>query len=61
MAVKFCKASQKAQQVHNGEVQAVQPEVVSADEMWSFVQKKKALLIPMPGVKRLLAWVKLGQ
>ena len=32
-------ASQKAQLVHNAEVQAVQTEEVSADEMWSFVSK----------------------
>lgn len=33
--------SQKAQLVHNAEVQAVQTEEVSADEMWSFVSKNK--------------------
>ncbi len=32
-------ASQQAQLVHNAQVQAVQTEEVSADEMWSFVQK----------------------
>lgn len=35
-------ASQKAQLVHNAEVQAVQTEEVSADEMWSFVSKNKS-------------------
>jgi transposase-like protein len=35
-------ASQKAQLVHNAEVQAVQTEEVSADEMWSFVAKNKS-------------------
>jgi transposase-like protein len=35
-------ASQKAQLVHNAEVKAVQTEEVSADEMWSFVQKNKS-------------------
>ena len=34
-------ASQKAQLVHNAEVQAVQTEEVSADEMWSFVSKNR--------------------
>ena len=35
-------ASQKAQLVHNAEVQAVQTEEVSADEMWSFVSKNRS-------------------
>jgi len=35
-------ASQQAQLVHNAEVQAVQTEEVSADELWSFVQKTKS-------------------
>jgi transposase-like protein len=30
-------ASQKAQLVHNGEVQGVETKEISADEMWSFV------------------------
>ena len=34
-------ASQKAQLVHNAEVQAVRTEEVSADEMWSFVSKNR--------------------
>jgi len=34
-------ASQKAQLVHNAEVQAVQTIEVSADEMWSFVSKNR--------------------
>ncbi len=36
-------ASQQAQLVHNAQVQAVQTEEVSADELWSFVQKTKAM------------------
>lgn len=36
-------ASQKAQLVHNAEVQAVQTEEVSADEMWSFVSKNRTV------------------
>jgi lambda repressor-like predicted transcriptional regulator len=32
-------ASQKAQLVHNQEVQSVETEEVCADEMWSFVAK----------------------
>jgi len=39
-------ASQKAQLVHNAEVQAVQTEEVSADEMWSFVSKTKNSVAP---------------
>lgn len=34
-------ASQKAQLVHNAEVQAIESEEVSADELWSFVSKNK--------------------
>jgi len=30
-------ASQRAQMIHNAEVQAIQTQEVSADEMWSFV------------------------
>ncbi len=33
-------ASQKAQMIHNAEVQQVETEQVSADEMWSFVEKR---------------------
>ncbi len=39
-------ASQKAQLVHNAEVQAVQTEEVSADEMWSFVSKNRSSVAP---------------
>jgi transposase-like protein len=39
-------ASQKAQLVHNAEVQAVQTEEVSADEMWSFVAKNRNSVVP---------------
>lgn len=35
-------ASQKAQLVHNQEVQTVQTEEDSADEMWSFVSKNRS-------------------
>lgn len=35
-------ASQQAQLVHNAQVQAVQTEEVSADELWSFVEKNKS-------------------
>jgi transposase-like protein len=34
-------ASQKAQMIHNQEVQKVTTEEVNADEMWSFVKKNK--------------------
>lgn len=35
-------ASQKAQMVHNAEVQAVDTDAIAADELWSFVQKNKS-------------------
>ncbi len=35
-------ASQKAQQVHNAQLQMVETQQVSADEMWSFVQKNRS-------------------
>jgi transposase-like protein len=35
-------ASQKAQLVHNAEVEAVQTEEVSADELWSFVARNRS-------------------
>jgi hypothetical protein len=34
-------ASQKAQMIHNAEVQEIETEQVSGDEMWSFVQKNR--------------------
>jgi transposase-like protein len=34
-------ASQKAQLVHNAQVQAVDTDAIAADEMWSFVKKNK--------------------
>lgn len=40
-------ASHKAQMVHNSEVKQVQTEEVSADEMWSFVQKNKSSVCPV--------------
>jgi transposase-like protein len=39
-------ASQKAQLVHNQEVQAVETNAVSADEMWSFVSKNRSNVQP---------------
>ena len=39
-------ASQKAQLVHNAEVQAVETEEVSADELWSFVSKNRNTVAP---------------
>ena len=36
-------ASQKAQLVHNAEVQAIQTEEVSANETWSFVSKNRTV------------------
>jgi transposase-like protein len=35
-------ASTKAQLIHNQQVEQVQTEEVSADEMWSFVQKNRS-------------------
>ena len=39
----FRAANQKAQQVHNQEVRAVECEEIVADEMWSFIQKNKSI------------------
>ena len=39
-------ASQKAQQVHNQEVQKVESEELVADEMWSFVKKSRNIVCP---------------
>ena len=40
-------ASQRAQQVHNAQVQTVPAKAVSADEMWSFVQKNRSNASPV--------------
>lgn len=40
-------ASQRAQQVHNAQVQTVQTQEVSADEMGSFVQKNRSNASPV--------------
>ena len=39
-------ASQQAQWVHNAQVQAVQTQDVSADELWSFVAKNRSSAFP---------------
>ncbi len=39
-------ASQKAQQVHNAQVQAVDTDAIGADELWSFVEKNKNTTYP---------------
>lgn len=40
-------ASAKAQLVHNAQVEQVATEAVSADAMWSFVQKNRSNVFPM--------------
>lgn len=40
-------SSAKAQLVHNNQVEQVETEEVSADEMWSFVQKNRSSACPM--------------
>ena len=40
-------ASSKAQLVHNEQVEQVVTEDLSADEMWSFVQKNRSNVFPM--------------
>jgi len=35
-------ASQRAQQVHNGETEAVNTREICADELWSFVKKSRS-------------------
>ena len=37
-------AAQKAQMVHNAEVQAVDTDGIGADELWSFVEKNKNIV-----------------
>ena len=39
-------ASQKAQQIHNAQVQAVDTDAIGADELWSFVEKNKNSAYP---------------
>jgi hypothetical protein len=38
-------AALKAQMVHNAEVQDVDPDAISADELWSFVEKNNSSLL----------------
>ena len=38
--------SQKAQLIHNAQVQAVDTDAIAADEMWSFVEKNKSIAYP---------------
>lgn len=40
-------ASSKAQLIHNDQVEAVETEEVSADEMWSFISKNRSNACPM--------------
>lgn len=40
-------ASHRAQQVHNAQVQTIETPEVSADEMWSFVQKNRSNVSPV--------------
>jgi len=44
-------ASQKAQLVHNAEVQAIDTDAIAADEMWSFVEKNKSTACPKESVR----------
>lgn len=39
-------ASQKAQLVHNAEVQAIDTDAIAADELWSFVEKNRSTACP---------------
>ncbi len=47
-------ASQKAQLVHNAEVQAVDTDAMSADEMWSFVEKNKSIACPQNSLPEIV-------
>jgi transposase-like protein len=40
-------ASHRTQQIHNAQVQTVETPEVSADEMWSFVQKNRSNVSPV--------------
>jgi transposase-like protein len=39
-------ASEKAQMVHNAQVQSVDTDAIAADELWSFVEKNKNTACP---------------
>lgn len=54
-------ASQKAQMVHSAEVQTVETEVISGDEMWPFVKKTETLLTQRTRSRRLLAGLELSR
>jgi len=41
MSIKSCAASQKAQMIHNALVQQVKIIAITADELWSLIQKNK--------------------
>jgi transposase-like protein len=40
-------ASEKAQMVHNAQVQAVDTDAIAADELWSFVEKNRSAVCLM--------------
>jgi hypothetical protein len=42
--LKSIAASQKAQMVHNAFVQQVKTIAITADELWSFIQKNKNIV-----------------
>jgi transposase-like protein len=39
-------ASQKAQMVHNAEIKSVDTDAITADELWSFVEKNRSTACP---------------
>jgi hypothetical protein len=39
-------ASQKAQLIHNQELQSVETDAIGADELWSFVKKSRSTVKP---------------
>ncbi len=49
-------ASQKAQMVHNAEVQQIKTDEIIGDEMWSFIKKTKELSARRCRNGRLLDW-----
>ncbi len=42
--VSIIQAAEKAQLVHNAEVQSVDTDAIAADELWSFVEKNTSSL-----------------
>lgn len=49
-------ASQKAQMVHNAEVQDVDPDAIESDELWSFVEKNNGNVCQKNSKPEIVGW-----